>query len=156
MLKALCWSYRWCLLIIFSLSSTRASNELGAGNPQAASLAVRVVLLLAIAEGIIVVSLMISLRKVWGHLYSNETEVITHVAAMMPILAASSFLDGIQSVLSGIRTINFLHSSFTNLHLCGNPKHNKNFYAKRRFLSWEVRAFQYFTTTIFGYSINVR
>jgi len=84
------------------LYSTRVSNELGAGNPQAASLAVRVALFLALAEGIIMVSLMILLRNIWGNIYSSETQVVDYVAAMMPILAICSFLDGIQSVLSGI------------------------------------------------------
>ncbi|XP_068503255.1 protein DETOXIFICATION 16-like isoform X2 [Phaseolus vulgaris] len=91
-------------MIPFGLSSaacTRVSNELGAGNPQAASLAVRVALCVVLAEGIIMVLLMILLRKIWGNLYSSETEVVDYVAAMMPFLAICSFLDGIQSVLSG-------------------------------------------------------
>ncbi|KAK7271207.1 hypothetical protein RJT34_26915 [Clitoria ternatea] len=82
--------------------STRVSNELGAGHPQAASLAVKVALFLALAEGIIKVFLMIQIRKIWGKVYSSEIQVIKYVAIMMPILAISSFLDGIQSVLSGI------------------------------------------------------
>ncbi|CAJ1952039.1 unnamed protein product [Sphenostylis stenocarpa] len=92
-------------MIPFGLSSaacTRVSNELGASNPQAASLAVRVALVLVLAEGIIMVLLMILLRKIWGNLYSSETQVINYVAAMMPILAICSFLDGSQSVLSGV------------------------------------------------------
>lgn len=92
-------------MIPFGLScaaSIRVSNELGAGHSEAASLAVRVALSLVLAEGIMMVLLMILLRKIWGNLYSSETEVIKYIAAMMPILAISSFLDGIQSVLSGI------------------------------------------------------
>ncbi|KAK7314618.1 hypothetical protein VNO77_33145 [Canavalia gladiata] len=87
---------------ISSAVSTRVSNELGAGHPQAASLAVCVALFLVLAEGIIIVLFMILLRKIWGNLYSSEIEVIKYVAAMMPILAISTFLDGVQSVLSGI------------------------------------------------------
>jgi len=94
--------------------STRVSNELGAGNPQAASVAVRVALCLVLAEGIIVVLLMILLRKIWGTLYSSETQVVDYVAAMMPILAICSFLDGIQSVLSGIH-VNFLPNSIPTI-----------------------------------------
>ncbi|KAG4991949.1 hypothetical protein JHK87_025406 [Glycine soja] len=81
---------------------TRVSNELGAGHPQAASLAVRVALFLVLADGIMMVLVMILLRKIWGNLYSSDTHVIKYVAAVMPILATCSFLDGIQSVLSGI------------------------------------------------------
>ncbi|KAI4350978.1 hypothetical protein L6164_005378 [Bauhinia variegata] len=97
------FSIAW--MIPFGLSaavSTRVSNELGAGHPRAASLAVYVVLFLAITEGIILVSVMILLRKIWGNLYSSEEQVIKYVADIMPILATSNFLDGIQSVLSGI------------------------------------------------------
>ncbi|KAK9115050.1 hypothetical protein Syun_021847 [Stephania yunnanensis] len=81
--------------------STRVSNELGAGHPQAARLAVRVVLFLAVVEGIVVGLIMILIRNVWGYAYSNEEEVVKYFASMMPILATSHFLDGIQSVLSG-------------------------------------------------------
>ncbi|KAL4320592.1 hypothetical protein AHAS_Ahas14G0025900 [Arachis hypogaea] len=82
--------------------STRVSNELGAGNPWPARLAVRVVLVATIIEGILVATLMILLRNVWGHVYSNDVQVVRHVGLMLPILAASNFLDGLQGVLSGI------------------------------------------------------
>ncbi|KAJ4973054.1 hypothetical protein NE237_006228 [Protea cynaroides] len=81
--------------------STRVSNELGAGNPQTARLAVLVVLVMAITEGFIVGIMMIFLRNVWGYAYTNEEEVANYVANMLPVLAVSNFLDGIQGVLSG-------------------------------------------------------
>ncbi|XP_048139179.1 protein DETOXIFICATION 16-like [Rhodamnia argentea] len=81
--------------------STRVSNELGAGKPLAARLAVYVVLSTAVTEGILVGIVLISIRNVWGYAYSDETEVVDYVAVMMPILAASNFLDGLQCVLSG-------------------------------------------------------
>ncbi|XP_043695206.1 protein DETOXIFICATION 16-like isoform X2 [Telopea speciosissima] len=91
-------------MIPFGLSgsvSTRVSNELGAGHPQAARLAVLVVLVMAITEGILVGMVLILLRRVWGFAYSNEEEVAKYVANMMPVLALSNFLDGMQCVLSG-------------------------------------------------------
>ncbi|KAK7364111.1 hypothetical protein VNO80_12515 [Phaseolus coccineus] len=91
-------------MIPFGLSgavSIRVSNELGAGRPWIASLAVHVVLVIVIIEGILMGTVMILVRKVWGYAYSNETEVVKYVAVMFPILAASNFLDGIQCVLSG-------------------------------------------------------
>lgn len=81
--------------------STRVSNELGAGHPEAARLAVCVVLVMAVTEGILVGSVLILIRNVWGYAYSNEIEVVKYVASMLPILAASNFLDGLQCVLSG-------------------------------------------------------
>ncbi|KAI6674235.1 hypothetical protein NL676_002141 [Syzygium grande] len=91
-------------MIPFGLSgavSTRVSNELGAGKPQAARLAVYVVLSMAVTEGILVGIVLISIRRVWGYAYSDETDVVKYVAIMMPILAVSNFLDGLQCVLSG-------------------------------------------------------
>lgn len=44
----------------------------------------------------------IFVRDIWGFLYSNETEVVKYVSAMMPVLAASDFMDGIQCTLSGL------------------------------------------------------
>ncbi|KAJ1392033.1 Multi antimicrobial extrusion protein [Sesbania bispinosa] len=91
-------------MIPFGLSgavSTRVSNELGAGHPWAARLAVCVVLVIAIIEGIFVATVTILVRNIWGYAYSNEEEVVKYVAIMLPILAASNFLDGLQCVLSG-------------------------------------------------------
>ncbi|KAF8779271.1 hypothetical protein HU200_002952 [Digitaria exilis] len=70
-------------MIPFGLSSaisTRVSNELGAGRPQAARLAVRVVLFLAVSDG----------------------EVVRYVARMMLVIAVTIFFDGIMTVLSGV------------------------------------------------------
>ncbi|KAL5544908.1 hypothetical protein UlMin_008692 [Ulmus minor] len=90
--------------IPFGLScavSTRVSNELGAGHPEAARLAVRVVLVLAITVGLLVGLVLVLIRNIWGYAYSNEVEVVNYLAIMMPILAVSNFLDGLQCVLSG-------------------------------------------------------
>ncbi|KAI3908358.1 hypothetical protein MKX01_027380 [Papaver californicum] len=81
--------------------STRVSNELGAGHPQAARLAVQVAFVLAVTEGILIGTIMILVRHIWGNAFSNEKEVLNYVAFMMPILAVSNFFDGLQSALSG-------------------------------------------------------
>jgi multidrug resistance protein, MATE family len=74
------------------------SNELGAGRPQAARLAVRLVMLLAVSEGLLV---LVCVRYVWGHAYSDVQEVVSYTARMMLVIAVSNFFDGIQCVLSG-------------------------------------------------------
>lgn len=97
--------------------STRVSNELGAGNSQAAQLALRVMIIMAISEGAAVGITTILVRHVWGKLYSNEEEVIKYVAKMMPLLALSDFLDGFQCVLSGhnfLPQFSILGEYFTN------------------------------------------
>ncbi|XP_051200423.1 protein DETOXIFICATION 16 isoform X2 [Lolium perenne] len=82
--------------------STRVSNELGAGRPQAARLAVRAVLMFAASEGLIMSLLLVSVRHIWGYTYSDEEEVVAYVAKMLLLIAVSNFFDGIQSVLSGV------------------------------------------------------
>ena len=56
---------------------------------------------MAAVESIAVSSFMISLRHVWGKLYSNEDAVVKHLASIMPLIAISACLDGIQRALSG-------------------------------------------------------
>ncbi|XP_054794061.1 protein DETOXIFICATION 16-like [Prosopis cineraria] len=93
----------WMIPFGFSAAvSTRVSNELGAGNAKAASLAVWVVLGIALSEGTLLLIVMILLRNHLGQVYSDDKEVVRQVAFMIPVLAISSFLDGIQSALSGI------------------------------------------------------
>ncbi|KAG6587668.1 Protein DETOXIFICATION 16, partial [Cucurbita argyrosperma subsp. sororia] len=92
-------------MIPFGLSgagSTRVSNELGAGHPAAAKLAGKVVMTIAIIEGLLLGIVLILIRTVWGYAYSNEREVVEYVANMLPLVAASNFVDGLQCVLSGI------------------------------------------------------
>lgn len=81
--------------------SIRVSNELGAGNPRAAHLAVCVVVVLNITEAFFVGTVMILLRNIWGYAYTKDIEVVKQIAIMLPILAVSYFLDSLQSVLGG-------------------------------------------------------
>ncbi|XP_043700178.1 protein DETOXIFICATION 16-like [Telopea speciosissima] len=85
-----------------STASTRVSNELGAGRPQAARLAVHSVLLIATVDGTLLGLAMFLLRDYWGYLFSNEERVARHVAAIIPLLAVTIFLDGFQCALTGI------------------------------------------------------
>jgi multidrug resistance protein, MATE family len=92
----LCHLYTFVLLY-----STRVSNELGAGRPQAARLATHVVMMVALVVGILIGLVMILVRNVWGHAYSSEKEVVEYIFRMMPILAVSFVFDDMQCVLSG-------------------------------------------------------
>lgn len=84
------------------------SNELGAGRPQGARLALCVVVIVAISVGAVIATATILVRHVWGKLYSNEEEVISYVAKILPLLALSDFLDGFQCVISGTKLEKFL------------------------------------------------
>ncbi|KAI5005621.1 hypothetical protein ZWY2020_032864 [Hordeum vulgare] len=81
--------------------STRVSNEPGAGRPQVARLATIVVICMALFAGSVISITMILLRKSWGYMYSNEEEVVTYIARMIPVLDVSFFTDGIHTSLSG-------------------------------------------------------
>lgn len=81
--------------------STRVSNELGAGNPQAARRATSVVVFLAILETSILSIILFALRHLFGYTFSNEKDVVAYVASMAPLICISVILDGIQGVLSG-------------------------------------------------------
>nr|XP_004296419.2 PREDICTED: MATE efflux family protein 5-like [Fragaria vesca subsp. vesca] len=83
-------------------ASTRVSNQLGAGEPRLARLAVGVALCIVVTEGFVTGAIMILGRKVWGYCYSSEKEVISYVGQMLILVAVSHFFDGLQSVLSGI------------------------------------------------------
>ncbi|KAK3437712.1 hypothetical protein EUGRSUZ_C02272 [Eucalyptus grandis] len=82
--------------------STRVSNELGAGRPRAARLAIYVSLMMVAMEGLLAGTLMIFCRRAWGYLYSTEEEIVNYVGDMLVLIATSHLIDGIQSVLSGI------------------------------------------------------
>ncbi|XP_078170143.1 protein DETOXIFICATION 16-like isoform X4 [Carex rostrata] len=98
-----------------SAISIRVSNELGSGNPQGTQLSVSAAFIICLTEGIIVAIITIFVRDIWGFLYSNETEVVKYVSAMMPVLAASDFMDGIQCTLSGsVAGYNLCHDCSIN------------------------------------------
>lgn len=96
-----CWMVYMISVGLGSAISTRVSNELGAGRPQGARLALQVMITMALSQGAAISIATVLVRGVWGKLYSNEKEVIRYVAEMMPLLALSDFLDGFQCVLSG-------------------------------------------------------
>ena len=82
--------------------SIRVSNELGAGRAKAACLALYVALSMVAMEGILVAAALILGRNFWGYSYSSEEKVVNYVGEMMFLMAGSHFIDGIQSVLSGL------------------------------------------------------
>lgn len=47
-------------------------------------------------------TIMILLRNIWGYAYSSEKDVVTYIARMLPILAVSFFVDGLNGSLSGV------------------------------------------------------
>ncbi|OIW03607.1 hypothetical protein TanjilG_06116 [Lupinus angustifolius] len=87
---------------ISAAGSTRISNELGAGRPKAAYLAVKVSLFIAFIMAILEFVFLMLVRNIWGRAFTDLHEVVTYVTSMMPILASSAFLDSIQTAFQGI------------------------------------------------------
>lgn len=56
---------------------------------------------LAITEGVLISLLLVAIRHIWGYLFTNEEEIVSYMSSIMPVLALSNFMDGIQGVLSG-------------------------------------------------------
>ncbi|TQE13973.1 hypothetical protein C1H46_000395 [Malus baccata] len=82
-------------------ASTRVSNEFGARRPRLARPATFVTLFMVATEGIVAVAVIILGQKVWGYCSTTKKEVVDYVGEILPWVAISHFIDGIQSVLSG-------------------------------------------------------
>ncbi|XP_061351411.1 protein DETOXIFICATION 12-like [Gastrolobium bilobum] len=107
-------------------TSTRVSNELGAGNPHAARVAVLAGMSLAVMETSIVSATLFACRHVYGYIFSKEKQVVDYVTVMAPLVCLSVILDSIQGVLAGIaRGCGWQHIGvYVNLgafYLCGIP-----------------------------------
>jgi MATE family multidrug resistance protein len=86
-----------------SFCSTRVSNELGAGNSQAAKMAVWAIMVIAITEAIIISTALFFCRHIMGYAFSSEKQIVNYVADMVPFICLSVIMDCLQSVLSGKR-----------------------------------------------------
>ncbi|KAL4376495.1 hypothetical protein GQ457_02G006350 [Hibiscus cannabinus] len=87
---------------ISAAASTRVSNELGAGNPEAARLSVIVATVIGLIEPIMVAIVLFSWRHIFGYIFSNEEAVVDYIAQIIPLLCISVFMDSLQAVLSGV------------------------------------------------------
>lgn len=81
--------------------STRISNELGAGNPESARIAACGVVVMGLANGLVVSSILFASRTVFGYCFSNEKQVVDYVTTMAPLVCVNVILDSTQIVLSG-------------------------------------------------------
>ncbi|KAK4733423.1 hypothetical protein R3W88_007684 [Solanum pinnatisectum] len=81
---------------------TRVSNELGAGNDEAAKMTVRAALTISMADAIISGSIFYCCRHIVGYAFSNEKEVVDYISKMTPFLCILMVSDCIQGVLSGV------------------------------------------------------
>ena len=81
--------------------STRVSNELGAGNAQAAKMTVKAMMVLVVVEMVIVAMILSFCHRVLGHAFSSKKEIVDRIADMAPLLCLSIIMDGLQAGLLG-------------------------------------------------------
>lgn len=92
-------------MITYSLgaaTSTRVSNELGAGNPDRAKNAMFVTLKLSALLGLAVLLSLAFGHNIWASFFSDSPTIIKEFASMTPLLAISILFDSFQGVLSGV------------------------------------------------------
>ncbi|KAK7272982.1 hypothetical protein RIF29_14027 [Crotalaria pallida] len=87
---------------IGAAASTRVSNELGSGNPEAVRVAISTSMFLAVTEAVIVSATLFGCRHILGYAYTHESVIVHYVAVITPLLCISVFMDSLQSVLSGV------------------------------------------------------
>ena len=63
---------------------------------------------MATVECLVMGLIMVLLRNISGHAYSNDTQVVKHFAAMMPWLALTHLVSGTQCVLLGKSILVFM------------------------------------------------
>ncbi|KAK1363637.1 Protein DETOXIFICATION [Heracleum sosnowskyi] len=83
-------------------ASTRVSNELGAGHPEAAKLAAWVATFLAAIEVAIASTILFSCRSILGYAFGEEKEVVNYVKEMTPLLSLSIMVDCFQAMFCGV------------------------------------------------------
>ncbi|CAI9110635.1 OLC1v1010695C1 [Oldenlandia corymbosa var. corymbosa] len=83
-------------------ASTRVSNELGAGNPEAGKVAVLAAISISVAEAMMASAALFGCRNVVGYAFSDEIEVVKYLNKLSPSICLVLMLDGLQRVLSGV------------------------------------------------------
>lgn len=95
----------WGLQFMLGLStaaSVRVGNELGAGHPKVAKLSVIVVTGSGIVVSIVFSAIVLIFQAGLSKLFTSDVEVIEAISKLIPLLAISVLLNGIQPILSGV------------------------------------------------------
>lgn len=103
---SICMNYwNWDINFVLGFSaaaSVRVSNELGAGHPKLTKFSVIVVNATSIFISTVFTAIVIICRSLLIKAFSSDAEVIEAGSSLIPLLAISIFLNGIQPILSGV------------------------------------------------------
>ncbi|KAK7287104.1 hypothetical protein RIF29_00149 [Crotalaria pallida] len=89
----------------FSLSAaltTRIGHSLGAGQPSKAQSIATIGVFLAFSLGVLAFIILMFVRKLWGKLFTSETQIIDMVTSVLPILGLCEIGNWPQTVAYGI------------------------------------------------------
>lgn len=87
---------------ISAAASTRVSNELGAGNPEAAQLAVVALVALTAVEAILSSTALFCSRYIFGYAFSSEEKIVDYVTEMAPFISLSIIADSLHAAFAGV------------------------------------------------------
>ncbi|XP_027087698.1 protein DETOXIFICATION 40 [Coffea arabica] len=103
---SICLTINGCMFMISSgfnaAASVRVSNELGAGHAKAAAFSVLVVTASSSLIALTVAILVLAYRHVISYAFTSGKQIAIATSELMPILAISITLNGIQPILSGV------------------------------------------------------
>ncbi|KAF9100567.1 hypothetical protein BGX27_000331 [Mortierella sp. AM989] len=83
-------------------SSNRVGNLIGMGDARSAKVASRVSIALAIIFGSVNSLMLIVFKERWGRLFSDDVDVISTVAMVLPLVALYQISDGLAGVGGGV------------------------------------------------------
>lgn len=83
-------------------TSTRIGNCLGANESRNARNAAFSAMCLALILGGINCSLLMTVRNVWGYIFTSDVETVLIVSSVLPLVAAFQFVDCLGAVSGGI------------------------------------------------------
>ncbi|KAI9569367.1 mate-domain-containing protein [Boletus coccyginus] len=83
-------------------ASIRIGNLLGEKNADRASVAANAAMLMSIWLALFLSGILVTFRATWGYMFNGDSEVVTLVAATLPLVALAQVFDQCGAVLSGI------------------------------------------------------
>lgn len=83
-------------------ASNRVGNLIGLGDARSAKVAARVSIALSIIFGMVNSTMLIVFKDRWGRLFSEDADVVSTVAMVLPLVALFQISDGLAGVGGGV------------------------------------------------------
>ncbi|CAK5267436.1 unnamed protein product [Mycena citricolor] len=83
-------------------ASARVGNLIGARSPAGAKHAAHASAAVSVVVGVLVMTVMMATKNVYGYLFSDDTDVVHLVAQVMPLVASFQVADGLAGSCGGV------------------------------------------------------